>query len=200
MERRRVGRRGHDAGPSSFPTGDSLGLGGGLQHVPVLTKRLADRRYVDLERVLSDHGARPHAVHEIVLGDQFVGRVHQDLDDFEIPRPPIGTAMPLASNSRRPRSTRHCPDSLHQAPASLGHHGLPIQDFQAGRNTAAHARAWQPHAFAAPAVPGGRQDMPRAWACDVPRAKGSPVVGLTQRSEPSRSSSVKIAGCSHAAK
>ncbi len=57
--------------------------GGGLQHVPILAKRLADRRYVDLERVLSDHGARPDAVHEIVLGDQFVGRLNQDLDDFE---------------------------------------------------------------------------------------------------------------------
>ena len=38
---------------------------------------------MNLERVFPDHGTRPYAIHEIVLGDQFVGRPNQDLDDFE---------------------------------------------------------------------------------------------------------------------
>jgi hypothetical protein len=38
---------------------------------------------MNVERVFADHGTRPYAAHDVVLGDQFVGRANQNLDDFE---------------------------------------------------------------------------------------------------------------------
>jgi hypothetical protein len=36
-----------------------------------------------VDRTLADGGARPHPIHQIVLGDEFAGRLHQDRDDLE---------------------------------------------------------------------------------------------------------------------
>ena len=57
--------------------------GGRLQHGSILAKRFADRGHMNLERIFADHGTRPYAIHQIVLGDQFIGRLNQDLDEFE---------------------------------------------------------------------------------------------------------------------
>ncbi len=53
------------------------------QHGPVGAESLADCRYVNLERVFPDDGARPHAPHQVVLADQLAARRHQRFDDFK---------------------------------------------------------------------------------------------------------------------
>src|SRR5258708_6654777 len=51
----------------------------------ILAKRLADRGDVNVNRTLADGGARPHPFHQMVLGDEFAGRLHEDRDDLEGP-------------------------------------------------------------------------------------------------------------------
>ena len=55
----------------------------GLQQTPIRTERLADRRCVNLKRVLHDNRAGPDAVHQLVLGDKFAGRLGQNFDELE---------------------------------------------------------------------------------------------------------------------
>ena len=38
---------------------------------------------MNLERVFADNRTRPYTAHDVVLGDQLIGRPKQDLDDFE---------------------------------------------------------------------------------------------------------------------
>jgi hypothetical protein len=38
---------------------------------------------VDVECSFSDRGARPHALHEVILRHEAAGRSNQDFDDFE---------------------------------------------------------------------------------------------------------------------
>jgi hypothetical protein len=38
---------------------------------------------MDLKRTLLDDRARPHAAHDLVLGDDFAGRLDQNLDNIE---------------------------------------------------------------------------------------------------------------------
>jgi hypothetical protein len=38
---------------------------------------------MNLKCVFTDDGTRPNTVHDVVLCDQFIGRLKQDLDDFE---------------------------------------------------------------------------------------------------------------------
>ena len=54
-----------------------------LQHASIRAERLADRGYVNVERVVPDDGARPDAPHQIILGDELTPRPGQDLDDLE---------------------------------------------------------------------------------------------------------------------
>ena len=53
--------------------------GFGFQQPPIRTERLADRRRVNMKRVFHDDGARPDAVHQLVLGDEFAGRLRPGL-------------------------------------------------------------------------------------------------------------------------
>ena len=57
--------------------------GGRFQHGSIRPKRFADRGYMNLECIFADHGAWPDAAHNVFLGDQFIGRPNQKLDDFE---------------------------------------------------------------------------------------------------------------------
>ena len=50
-----------------------------------------------MDRTLADGGARPHPFHQIVLGDELVGRLHQDRDDLE------GPAAERHGNPARPQ-------------------------------------------------------------------------------------------------
>src|SRR5262249_11304646 len=45
----------------------------------------ADRRGMNLERVLRDDRARPDAAHQLVLGDELAGRSCQHFDHLESP-------------------------------------------------------------------------------------------------------------------
>ena len=55
----------------------------GLQQIPIRTKRLADRRRMNLERVFHDNRAWPDAIHQLVFGDEFAGRSGENFDDLE---------------------------------------------------------------------------------------------------------------------
>jgi hypothetical protein len=90
------------AGQATAPGRDRLGLlvsslppdhpapekpiataGRSFQQFPIRPERLANRGYVDLERILRYNSARPHATHEVVLGDEFAGRLNENLNDLE---------------------------------------------------------------------------------------------------------------------
>ena len=55
----------------------------GLQQTAIRTERLADGCCVNLKRVLHDNGAGPDAVHQLVFGDKFAGRLGQNFDELE---------------------------------------------------------------------------------------------------------------------
>ena len=38
---------------------------------------------MNMQRVLSNDSARPYAIHQRILGDQFIGRLNKDLHDRE---------------------------------------------------------------------------------------------------------------------
>ena len=51
---------------------------------------------MNVDRAFADDGARPHPFHQMVLGDELAGRLHQDRDDLE------GPAAERHGNSARP--------------------------------------------------------------------------------------------------
>ena len=55
----------------------------GLQQAPIGTERLAHGGRVNLKRVFHDDGARPDTAHQLVLGDEFTGRLGQNFDHLE---------------------------------------------------------------------------------------------------------------------
>jgi hypothetical protein len=57
--------------------------GFGLQQSPIGTERLADGHRMHLKRVFQNNRARPDAVHQLILGDEFAGRLGQHFDHFE---------------------------------------------------------------------------------------------------------------------
>jgi len=68
-------------GPFTEQTIAATGLG--LQQAPIGTERLAHRCRVNLKRVFHDDGTGPDAVHQFVFGDQFAGRLGQNLEYLE---------------------------------------------------------------------------------------------------------------------
>jgi hypothetical protein len=50
-------------------------------------ERFAYRGDVHLKRVISDDGARPDAIHQVILRYKLAGRLYQHLDDLERPSP-----------------------------------------------------------------------------------------------------------------
>ncbi len=52
-----------------------------------------------MDRTLADGGARPHPFHQMVLGDELAGRLHQNCDDLE------GPAAERHGNPTRPQLT-----------------------------------------------------------------------------------------------
>src|SRR5215510_14636309 len=65
------------------PTGGLAAARLGLQQTPIRTERPAESSCMNLQRVFHDNGARPDAVHQLVLGDKFAGRLGQNFDDLE---------------------------------------------------------------------------------------------------------------------
>jgi len=56
---------------------------GRLQHSSIRAERLANRRYVNLERIFLDNRARPYAAHKFVFGDKLALRPNQNVNNFE---------------------------------------------------------------------------------------------------------------------
>ena len=87
---------------------------------------------MNLERVFPDDGTRPYAIHEIVLGDQFVSRPNQHLDDFER----AGANRHRDAAREQFTSTEvelPLPGFVDQARALLGHPAAPDSGFFGSR-------------------------------------------------------------------
>jgi hypothetical protein len=74
-----------DAFPLDPPVSEhAIALTGrSLQHSSIRAERLANRGDVNLQGILPDDRARPYPVHEFLLGDEFTGRLDQNLGDLE---------------------------------------------------------------------------------------------------------------------
>jgi hypothetical protein len=49
-----------------------------FQQTPIRPERLAYCRRVNMERALHDNGAGPDAVHQLIFGNEFAGRLRED--------------------------------------------------------------------------------------------------------------------------
>ena len=57
--------------------------GFGFQQASIRTECLSHSRRMNLKRVFHHNGARPDAVHQLVFGDKFAGRLGQNFDYLE---------------------------------------------------------------------------------------------------------------------
>src|SRR5258708_12691997 len=93
------------------------------------SERLANRRYVNLERIVLYDRARPYASREVILGDKLTCRLNQNFDDFE-----------CAASDRDWHSTRSqfTPSEINLPLAPLAPHFSPSSPHPPPRSSLPH--------------------------------------------------------------
>ena len=97
----------------------------GPDKIAVFAKSLAQREDLNLQVLLRDNDAWPHAAHELFFGDQRSVGLQQGQEEIEA-RVPNSIGTPLATNCRRRSRMRKRPNSsIASAAAGLGLDRLP---------------------------------------------------------------------------